>query len=731
MIEMGWLVAALEEANNMVSQAKGIKKDTNNYVIPSLQCLANAQYTAGEYAMAKQTYEQTYSLLKTVPAKNFGDIARANLDEGYGFALSASGDAEIARQYLLKALKIFNSTSQSYSETQILNALGVIELNDGQAGKALNYFQQALDYCAVLNPKVPKLNAMILQNMAAAEYRTGAFRDARNHLDGAITVISKSNESVFNGRLREAEAEVEFKSANLTGAEAKVNKAIELSDKINDDACLWRAHTLLAKIQITQGSTEPAKESLKSALSYFRSPQAGDFPSADKLQFPTTREDMGANLVSLLAGQGMTEQALLAAEQLKEEGFINEWLRKGGQVKPDDRDVYNEMVTQRVHIHSAEVVANPSSLQKEWQAWLERFRNLIKTNRALARLIAPVPTQPEEIIAAVQRDKATALEYLVGPDSSMVFTIDPQGRISSTNLPVNRARLKSQVSALLTGAAKEGDSTSAESERQNLRQLYAELLPAAVRQFVPRSPEQMIVIIPDGVLFNLPFAALIDEQGHFFVENHLLTMASSMSVLVDNTPKSPDDLSVIVASMGGASDNGESDQIANVVGADRITTLNGKDAAISNLEEQARGKSVVHICARLPLQENNPLRSVLPIFSDKGDASKDVTAGRLFGTSMPSDLIVWSASSVNSKDVRGNAVKVFSRGLNYVGARNVLMSLWAQPDAQRIDELVNFYKGKQAGLNPAQSLRKAQLVGLAHDPSPSSWAAYQLLGPGY
>jgi CHAT domain-containing protein len=731
MIEMGWLVAALEEANNMVSQAKGIKKDTNSYVITALQCLANAQYAAGEFAAAKQSYEQSYALLKTIPAKSFGDLARANLDEGYGFALSASGDQEQARYYLLKALKIFSGKSNSFGETQILNALGVLEVQDGQPGKGMNYFQQALDYSAVLNPKMPKMNAIILQNMSIAEYRTGAFRDAKGHLDGALAVLSKAPESVVQGRLREAEAEVAFKSADLTGAETKVNRAIAQADKIKDDACLWRAYVMLAKIQITQNNIEPAKESLKSALSYFRSPQAGDFPSADNLQFPTTREDMGATLVTLMASQGMTEQALLAAEQLKEEGFINEWLRRGGQVKPDDRDVYGEMVTQRVHIHSAELATNPVTLQKDWQTWLERFRNLIKTNRALARLIAPVPTQPEEIIAAVQRDKATALEYLVGPDASMVFTIDSQGRISSTNLPVNRARLKSQVSALLCGAAKEGDSASSESERQNLKLLYSELLPSSVRQFLPRSAEQMIVIIPDGVLFNLPFAALIDEQGKFFVENHLLTMASSMSVLVDNAPKSPDDLSVIVASMGGANDSGESDQIASVVGPDRITTLNGKEAAISNLEEQARGKSVVHICARLPLLENNPLRSVLPIFSDKGDASKDVTAGRLFGTSMPSDLIVWSASSVNSKDVRGNAVKVFSRGLNYVGARNVLMSLWAQPDAQRIGELVNFYKGKQAGLNPAQSLRKAQLVGLARDPSPSSWAAYQLLGPGY
>jgi len=731
MIEMGWLVAALEEANSMVSQARSLKKDSNIYLIPALQCLANAQYAANEYAAAKATYEQVYALLTKIPAAAFSDVAQANLDEGYGFVLSATGDLEQARIHMQKALKTFIAKSDSYSETQTLNGLGVIEVVDGQPGKALVNFQQALDYVSVLNPKMPKLNASILQNMAVAEFRTGAFRNAKSHLEGALTVLSKSNESVFGCRITEAMAEVDFKSADLTGAETKVNKAITMADKIKDDACLWRAHTLLAKLKITQGDVEGAKESLKSALSYFRSPQAGDFASADNLQFPVNREDMGSTLVSLMASQGMTEEALLAAEQLKEEGFINEWLRRGGQVKPEDRDVYGELVTQRVHIHAAEVAANPSSLQKEWQSWLERFRGLVKTNRSLARLIAPVPTMPAEIIAAVQRDNATALEYLVGPDTSMVFTIESSGRISSTSLPVNRARLKSQVSALLSGAVKSGDAASPESEKMNLKLLYSELLPNSVRQFLPKTAEQMIVIIPDGVLFNLPFAALVDEKGKFFVENHLLTMASSMSVLVDNAPKTADDLSVIVASMGGANDSGESDQIASVVGAERITTLNGKDAAISNLEEQAKGKSVVHICARLPLIENNPLRSVLPIFSDKGDATKNVTAGRLFGTSMPSDLIVWSATSVNNKDVRGNAVKVFSRGLNYVGARNVLMSLWSQPDAQRIDELVNFYKGKQAGLNAAQSLRKAQLAGLSRDPSPSSWAAYQLLGPGY
>src|SRR4029077_8859829 len=110
-----------------------------------------------------------------------------------------------------------------------------------------------------------------------------------------------------------------------------------------------------------------------SALSYFRSPQAGWFASPEALGFPTTRADLGSKLVSLMVSQGDLEPALLAAEQLKEESFINEWLRRGGDVKPADRDVYNEMVTQRAHLHAAEASSSPDQTTKDWQSWLTRY----------------------------------------------------------------------------------------------------------------------------------------------------------------------------------------------------------------------------------------------------------------------------------------------------------------------------------------------------------------------
>jgi CHAT domain-containing protein len=731
MIEMGWFTAALEEANKLLSLARANPKSGALYLVPSLQTLANAQYAANDYASARKTYEQAYALLPKVDARAVTDIARANMDQGYAYCLISTGDLEQARTFLLKALPVFKAKQDAYNQAQASNALGVLEVLDGQPAKGMPYFLQALDLQAVVSPKTPKLHATILQNIGAAEYRTGQFRDCKSHLEGALNILANTKEQQFKGRLWQSLAEAALKGADLTSAEGYITKAITIAERINDDGCLWRCYLVRAKLQLARQELDLAKESLKSAVSYFRSPQAGDFPMADGLSFPTSREDMGTILVQMMASQGMTEQALLAAEQLKEENFINEWLKRGGQVKPEDRDVYLELTSQRGRIHAAELTASPDKLVKEWQSWMERFRSVVTANRSLARLIAPVPNSPADIIAAVQRTKATAVEYLVGPESTMVFTIDPQGRISSTNLPVNRARLKSQVAALLEAGTKNGAEETA-SEKPTLKNLYNQLLPATVRRFLPTTADQMIVFIPDGPLYNLPFAALVDENGKFFVESHLLSMASSMSVIMDCPPEYTADLNMLVASStSGGSEQSETDQITSAVGAERVTTLLGKDASLTNIEEQSKGKSVVHFATKLPLIENNPLRSVLPIFGDKDDNGRKVTADRLCGTPMAVDLIVWSASSVNSKDVRGNAVKMFSRGLNYAGARNVLMSLWWQPDAQRIDELVSVFKSKQAGQGPAQSLRKAQLAAISRDPSLKNWAGFQLLGPGY
>ena len=733
MDSLGLYVAASEEASKGVAVAKSMPAPANRVpLITAMTTLANTQYMLCEFANARATYEQLVPLLASAEAKDLDPASRFNIDLGYGITVAATGDFDQAKVSLERSLPGMHKAGSLIAQAGALNVLGLIEDEQGQHQKAIAHLNQALDLQGLLTPKQDKLHILILQNLAAVNAHSGNFREARNQLDSAIAILTKSfRNSVLEARTLSSLGEICFKSADPVQAEQYLRKAITIAEKINDDCSLWRDYTILARIQSMQENPVAAKESLTSALSFFRSPQAGPFPSPERLNFPSSREELGQQLVAMVAKQGMAEQALLTCEQLKEESFNDEWHTRGGLVRSEDRDVYNDLVKLRAHLHAAENSSTPAKLITEWQGWLTRFNTLVAQNRNLARLIAPVPSTMVDVMKSVQARHATVVEYLVASDQSVVFTIDPTGRISSTVLAVGGKRLQTQVNALLSSPPTDVSREQTDQrERVILQALYGELIPPSVRSFIPKNADQMVVIIPDGVLFNLPFAALIDAQGKFLVENHLLTMASSMGGFLDSRPRYADALSVLMASSQPTTGMDDSSIIAQMLEPSLVTKLSGRDADAGALQEQGRGKAVVHLTTDTPLS-GNPMRSLIPIWMNKEDGGKRVTADRLFMMNIPSDLMVMSATSVNAKDVEGSAVKVFSRGLSYAGVRNVLMSLWVEPDNVRATELVDFYRGKQEGLNQAQSLRKAELLSMAKDPSPRSWAAFQLLGPGF
>ncbi len=732
MLNIGLYTAALEEANHALAIAKNSKNPVSMPV--ALACVANAQYALGEYSNSLKSFEETVRTTSKLPDNaQMPELSRANLELGYGHALIACGYLEQAKTHVDIAIPLLKKCSNVMGQAQATNALGMIEALQGQNEKAMSSFQQALDLQAVMNPRSERLQLAISQNLAAAQSRAGKNSEAKLLLAQCMSFFTRSKkpleDPVMECRTMISLGEVMLKLADTQVAEARLKDAVTLATRSQDDATLWRAYTLLAKIaQLETEPATPVNELLTSALSHFRSPQAGVFPSAERLTYPSTRQDLGEQLVAMLAKNKMSQEALIAAEQLKDEQFIAEWNRRGGRVKPEDADIYNDLMTTRAHLRACEDSSPPSALTKEWQKWMERFRQLVSDNRRLARLIAPLPTSAEQVLVAIRNNKATMIDYLVGGTTSVVFTMDGTGRLSATIIPVGQARLKDQVTALMNGMITGSPSGDPQAgERMLLQTLYRELIPPAVSQSLPQNPEQTIVIVPDGVLYNLPFAALIDANGKYMIERHTLTMAPSVGVFMDSPPRYTDDQSLVVASGTQSGD----DMFVQLFQPELVTRLVGKDTAIASIQESARGKSIVHFSSKLPLHEKNPMDSVLPLAPGKDDGGKKVTADKLFGISLPSDLMVWSGSSIYGKDIQGNAVKVFSCGLNYAGVRNVLMTLWSEPSGDRQAELVEFYKSKQAGLNQAQSLRRAQMLALSKDPSAKSWAAFQLLGPGF
>ncbi len=718
----GLLTAAQEEALKALSAARNAQVPANAEIVCALNAVANAQYTLCQFSDARKSYEELLSL--KVPEHT--PLDKAVFQEGYGFTLIATGDLELAKQAFEKALPTIKAQGTVAHRAQVLNALGVINTTQGDSQAAIVNFRQASDSASMANPKQPKLQITIAQNLAAAQSRAGENRNAKLQLANTLLAANTKqfHDSVLEGRTYAALAEVCLALKEYPEAEQAIHKGLEIANRVNDDSALWRLYTSQAQVQM--GTEQAPNESLQSALSFFRSPQAGDFPCPSSLTYPTRREEKGQELVSLMVANGMIEQALLAAEQLKEETFINEWHRRGGEVRQSDRDIYNDMVTRRAHLHATEAAAAPSSVLKEWRDWVMRFQRIAAENPSLARLIAPVPISLNDVLKTVQTNHSAVIDYLVGTKSTIMFTLDSNRRLTAFKLNVGKDDLQKQVAALLTASAK-ADENARGTEHRILQILYNELLPEDARKVLPTNPEQTVVIIPDSILFNLPFAALMSPQGKYLIESHTLTMAPSLSMLMDS-PHPSGDTSVVLAAPKPGSET-ETSQISSLFEPAQVVTLSGKDSEISKFQEQAKSSSIIHFASPFSIPQNNPLRSLLSLTAQQ--AGDKVTANSLFELNLPSDLAVLSSSSVNAKDYKGNGVQVYARGLNYAGVRNVLMSLWLAPDPQRTSELVDFYRSQNKGLSQAQSLRKAQMLSLAKDPSPRSWAAFQLLGPGF
>lgn len=741
--ELGYLLAGEEEANKAVTSALA-SKDTS-LVIGALATAANCAYNLGEYEVARQRYEMALA-----PQFKLNDqLAVAQFQAGYGSALAAVGELEAAKGYLENACTILKTKGNALSQASVLNTLGTVDTMLGQFPQAFQHYNLAMEMQAIASPRRPKLHVMIMQNLAYAKARSGDNRGAKQTLTAILPNFKKLDNQFLEGRTYAALGELCFNLKEIPAAEAYLKQGIVISAKIHDDASLWRNYTNLALIYQMQQQlpqTQPLtkeqvqlqqqqlKDALNSAVSYIRSPQAGSFGSPENLNFPSTREDLAYKLVSILVNQKMAGTAYSVAAQLKEESFVADWRRSQGAVKAADQEIYSDLYKQRVHNHAAEVGTSPSGLVKEWQNWMSRFAQLSAENKPLARLIAPLPLTAQEVINLAQQKHLTILDYLVGSNATTVFTINSTGKLSAVSLPVGRKQLETQVASLLSASAKPEAGTATDTDKRMLQILGGELMPANLIATLPKNPDDTLVVIPDAALLNVPFAALVDASGKFLIENHTLAMFSSAAALIDgaNSQDKTAGQNVVLAEPANGAvvkTSPEVNAVASAFEPENITMVTGK-TSIQDLEEKTAGNSYLHLATKLNLPASDPFTAEIPVLANKEANSPKISARQLFQSNLSPDLFVLSGTTINAKD-RGHAVKVLSRGLNYAGARNVMMSFWQEPMEEKSGQLAEFYKESKGGMSQAKSLRKAQLTGLSRNASPRLWAAYQIWGPSY
>ena len=277
-----------------------------------------------------------------------------------------------------------------------------------------------------------------------------------------------------------------------------------------------------------------------------------------------------------------------------------------------------------------------------------------------------------------------------------------------------------------------------------LKDLY-ELLLAPVRKDVLGS---RVVIVPDGPLALVPFAALVDDKGRYVSESLQVRLTPSLTIakLIRERPENLSGrgrplvlgdpaIGRIVMDSGKVISvpklewaKKEIDMISSWLDAD---LLRGKGATKENFLQKAEHAALIHVAAHGHAQRGEILLAPSAV-SQQVPHLKDIllTIADLERRRINAKLVVLSCCHSGRGDVTAEGVIGIGRAFLGAGARAVLVSLWAVNDGATICFMHCFYDHLIAGVSANEALSRSMktIREVERFRHPRYWAPFVLLG---
>lgn len=387
------------------------------------------------------------------------------------------------------------------------------------------------------------------------------------------------------------------------------------------------------------------------------------------------------------------------------------------------------------------------------------------------------------------------LEYALGDERSFVWAVSRTG-FACVELPPRREIEASarRVHELLAEPARRVKFETAEERATRLGRAEAKFAVESARlsgmllgPVAGQLGTKRLLVVPDGALQYVPFAALPDPRrtggAPLVLAHEIVTIPSATALAVlrrdlDRRARAPKALAVVadpvftrddprlagvpaaatvVASAAGprsrAVEEGvegvgageiprlefsrrEAQAIVGLVPAADLLQALDFDANRSTLMGGSLGDfRIVHIATHGFLNGSNPALSGLLLSKvDAKGQPRDglVLSHEIYGMNLSADLVVLSACRTGlGKDVRGEGIIGLTRGFMYAGARRVVVSLWSVDDQATAELMGRFYESMLRGRRPpAAALRTAQ-VAMWNEGKyrfPYYWAAFVVQG---
>ena len=540
--------------------------------------------------------------------------------------------------------------------------------------------------------------------------------------------------------LPEMEAEVAGTRAMLAqergdhaAAIAHYEQAIAALKTMAGQPLLIALHTGLARSLGQVGRTDDALEHVRQATATVEDVRA-DLQAAElRSGFVEDKQGiyhLGAHL-ALRAGK--PEEAFGFSERGRARAFLDLLANQATLSKGSTKALVAEEIHLRANLAEAKALADDpdeggdaarpmiAAAEREYRAFIERVR---RSNAEQASLMAVEPVSAAEVQALLPAD-TTLVEFLVGVDDTLVWTIDRQ-RVQALRIPLRRTALVAEVRALRTAVT---DQQPLAEVQAQARKVYDRLLePVRARITTAR-----VIVVPHDVLHYLPFAALRTPADRWLVEELAISTLPSASVLKFLGDKGRGAGNGVVAignpDVGAGLELRWAEREARYIGQryPAATVLVRGEATKARAVQAGAGAGILHFATHGELNDKNPLDSALLLAPADGNDGH-LAVRDLFGLELHARLVVLSACETGLGALsRGDELVGLQRAFLYAGTPAVVTTLWKVDDRASYELVRVFYE--RLGSAPAvEALRQAQLAALPAFPHPFQWAAFTLTG---
>ena len=270
-----------------------------------------------------------------------------------------------------------------------------------------------------------------------------------------------------------------------------------------------------------------------------------------------------------------------------------------------------------------------------------------------------------------------------------------------------------------------------EKRKDALTRLYQILCP----RLQERTGGSQVVIVSDGPVHLIPFAALIDENGHYLAESlqvrHVPSLATAKLIMehrVDlkggTSPLIVGDPAIPKRRLPCAKE--EALMISKLLG---VEPLIGENATKEKVLQSLEKAKLIHIAAHGDMERGEILLASNP--GSKGEKEDYMLMlSDLEGKPLRASLVVLSCCHSAEGEVKADGVIGIARAFIGAGARSVLVALWAISDEGTLYFMKAFYQHFSRGLKASECLNKAMEVmrNSTKFCDPHFWAPFILIG---